>query len=111
MLGREDPEHVFLDGKWFRAVDEEGQTVKPEKIAKPAQARVLMSIRPDGRGISFFGDLHPSFAGNVVKAMASAKQGYPVVSKLLARKAPTGPLAETLLGYLNDELRGQWFTM
>ena len=43
-----------------------------------------MSIRKDGRGISFFGDLHPSFAGNVVKAMASAKQGYPVVSRLLA---------------------------
>ena len=45
-----------------------------------------MSIREDGRGISFFGDLHPSFAGNVVKAMASAKQGYPVVSRLLARR-------------------------
>ena len=105
VLGREDPEHVFLDGKWFRAVDEEGHTVKPEKLAKPAQARVLMSIRPDGRGISFFGDLHPSFAGNVVKAMASAKQGYPVVSRLLARKAPTGLLPETLLGHLNEELR------
>ncbi len=54
-----------------------------------------MSIRADGRGISFFGDLHPSFAGNVVKAMASAKQGYPVVSRLLARRAPTGLLAAT----------------
>jgi NAD(P)H-flavin reductase len=105
VLGREDPENVFLDGKWFRAVDEEGQPVKPEKIAKPAQARVLMSIREDGRGISFFGDLHPSFAGNVVKAMASAKQGYPVVSRLLARKAPTGLLPGVLLGHLNGELR------
>ena len=36
-----------------------------------------MSVRPDGRAISFFGDLHPSFSGNVVKAMGSAKQGYP----------------------------------
>ncbi len=50
-----------------------------------------MSIRADGRAISFFGDLHPSFAGNVVKAMASAKQGYPVVSRLLARRAPSDP--------------------
>jgi len=105
VLGREDPDNVFLDGKWFRAVDESGEPVKPEKVAKPAQARVLMSIRPDGRGISFFGDLHPSFAGNVVKAMASAKQGYPVVSRLLARKAPTGLLPETLLSHLNAELR------
>jgi NADPH-dependent glutamate synthase beta subunit-like oxidoreductase/NAD(P)H-flavin reductase len=105
VLGREDPENVFLDGKWFRAVDDEGQPVKPEKVAKPKQARVLMSIREDGRGISFFGDLHPSFAGNVVKAMASAKQGYPVVSRLLARKAPTGLLPDVLLGHLNEELR------
>ena len=36
-----------------------------------------MSLRPDGRAISFFGDLHPSFSGNVVKAMGSAKRGYP----------------------------------
>ena len=105
VLGREDPENVFVDGKWFRAVDEEGRTVTPEKIAKPAQARVLMSIREDGRAISFFGDLHPSFAGNVVKAMASAKQGYPVVSRVLERKAPTGLPAEALLGHLNAELR------
>ena len=84
VLGREDQHNVFLDGKWFQAVDEDGQPVKPERVAKPAQVSVLMSIRKDGRGISFFGDLHPSFAGNVVKAMASAKQGYPVVSRLLA---------------------------
>ncbi len=88
VLGREDPHNVFLDGKWFQAVDEEGQPVKPERVAKPFASRVLMSIRKDGRAISFFGDLHPSFAGNVVKAMASAKQGYPVVSRILARREP-----------------------
>jgi len=51
--------------------------------------RVLTSLRDDGRAISFFGDLHPSFAGNVVKAMASAKQGYPVVSRMLAGEETT----------------------
>ena len=30
----------------------------------------------DGRLISYYGDNHPSYAGNVVKAMASAKHGY-----------------------------------
>ena len=30
--------NVFLDGKWFQAVDEDGQPVKPERVAKPAQA-------------------------------------------------------------------------
>jgi NADPH-dependent glutamate synthase beta subunit-like oxidoreductase/NAD(P)H-flavin reductase len=101
VLGREDPHNVFLDGKWFRAVDEEGNPVTPERVAKPSAARVLMSLRPDGRAISFFGDLHPSYAGNVVKAMASAKQGYPVVSRTLARNAPD----KSNLQQLNSELR------
>ncbi|MGZ5431576.1 MAG: FAD-dependent oxidoreductase, partial [Thermoanaerobaculia bacterium] len=34
--------------------------------------------------ISFYGDYHPKYAGNVVKAMASAKFGYPQVVSLLA---------------------------
>jgi len=105
VLGREDPVNVFLDGKWFQAVDEEGHPVKPERIAKPSAARVLMSIRKDGRGISFFGDLHPSYAGNVVKAMASARQGYPVVSRLLDRTAPSSPKPGELFDKLNRELR------
>jgi NADPH-dependent glutamate synthase beta subunit-like oxidoreductase/NAD(P)H-flavin reductase len=105
VLGREDQHNVFLDGKWFQAVDEDGNPVKPERVAKPKQAAVLMSVRKDLRGISFFGDLHPSFAGNVVKAMASAKQGYPVVSRLLSRRAPSGPPPAELLKKLNYELR------
>ncbi len=36
VLGREDPHNVFLDGKWFQAVDEDGNPVKPERVAKPA---------------------------------------------------------------------------
>jgi NADPH-dependent glutamate synthase beta subunit-like oxidoreductase/NAD(P)H-flavin reductase len=102
VLGREDPQNVHLDGKWFQAVDDDGNPVKPEKVAKPSASRVLMSVRPDGRAISFFGDLHPSYAGNVVKAMASAKQGYPVVSRVLSRRAPqtTG-----LVEVLNRDLR------
>jgi NADPH-dependent glutamate synthase beta subunit-like oxidoreductase/NAD(P)H-flavin reductase len=105
VLGREDPDNVLLDGRWFQAVDENGQPVQPERVAKPKAVRVLTSVRPDGRGISFFGDLHPSFAGNVVKAMASAKQGYPVVSRLLARRAPSEPAPSELTSRLNDELR------
>ncbi len=105
VLGREDPEHVFLDGKWFQAVDEDGQPVKPERVAKPKASRVLTSLRPDGRGVSFFGDLHPSYAGNVVKAMASAKQGYPVVTRLLLRRSPEAPAPDKLVERLNSELR------
>ena len=32
--------------------------------------------------MSYFGDVHPSYFGNVVKAIGSAKQGYPVVSRV-----------------------------
>jgi NAD(P)H-flavin reductase len=105
VLAREDTANVFVDGKWFRAVGEDGLPVAPERVAKPKTVSVLMSVREDGRAISFFGDLHPSFAGNVVKAMASAKQGHPVVSRVLARRAASGPEPAALLETLNRELR------
>jgi len=105
VLGREAPQHVAIDGKYFQAFDEEGHKVTPERITKPSAAHVLMSLREDGRAISFFGDLHPSFAGNVVKAMASAKQGYPVVSRVLARTPPSAVAPEALIARLNEELR------
>jgi len=89
VLAREDGEHVVLDGRYFRALDESGQPVVPERgNPKPAAARVLMAGRPGERWISCFGDVHPSYFGNVVKAMASARQGYPVVSRVLAAREP-----------------------
>ena len=105
VLQREDPGRVKIDGRYFQAVDETGEPVSPERVAKPAVPQILTSLQSDGRAISFFGDLHPSFAGNVVKAMASAKQGYPLVSRTLARRAPTGPTPAELVDRLDDELR------
>lgn len=52
------------------------------KLGKPAP---LTSYQKDGKFISFYGDNHPVYAGNVVKAMASAKEGYPYVVKLFER--------------------------
>jgi NADPH-dependent glutamate synthase beta subunit-like oxidoreductase/NAD(P)H-flavin reductase len=106
VLAREDPGHFVLDGRYFRAVDEDGNTVKPERSAKPAKVEVLMAREPDGRYMSYFGDLHPSFFGNVVKAMGSAKQGYPVVSRVLERRpARSAEDARRFLDALNGELR------
>ncbi|MBM4208198.1 MAG: pyridine nucleotide-disulfide oxidoreductase [Gammaproteobacteria bacterium] len=53
------------------------------KLGKPAP---LTSYQKDGKFISFYGDNHPVYAGNVVKAMASAKHGYPYVVKLFDRE-------------------------
>ena len=39
-----------------------------------------------GRFVTYYGDNHPRYAGNVVKAMASAKHGFPQVTGLFARE-------------------------
>ena len=104
VLAREDKQ-IEIDGRFFQAYDEAGNKVKPERVAKPDKVEVLMHLRGDGRALSFFGDLHPSFAGNVVKAMGGAKLGYPVVSRTLARRKPEAPAPQKLLATLDDELR------
>lgn len=86
VLATEDALHFKRNGKYFQSVDEVGAVVANEIISKPKQARVIMDRGVDGPSISYFGDLHPSFAGNVVKAMASAKQGYKEVVNLLANQ-------------------------
>ena len=89
---------------YFQAFGENGEKVKPERSPKPAEVQVLMSVHSDGRAISFFGDLHPSFSDNVVKAMGSAKLGYPVVTRMLSKVAATAT-PEAVIGKLDDELR------
>jgi NADPH-dependent glutamate synthase beta subunit-like oxidoreductase/NAD(P)H-flavin reductase len=108
VLAREDGAHFQLDGKYFRAVDEDGNPVKPERSAKPAKAEVLMWKGDDDRYMSFFGDLHPSWAGNVVKAMGSARQGYPVVSRVLEKRPAREAIQSTaFLADMNRQLRAR----
>jgi NADPH-dependent glutamate synthase beta subunit-like oxidoreductase/NAD(P)H-flavin reductase len=112
VLAREYAEQFGFDGQYFQAVDEQGQPVKPEKLAKPKAVQVLQSLRGDGRSVSFFGDLHPSFAGNVVKAMASAKQGWPVVARMLNQLAPRAAANDNaFLADLNRRLRARVHTV
>ena len=107
VLAREDGSHFQLDGKYFRLLGEDGKRVKIVRgLAKPEHPAVLTEIRGDGRATSFFGDLHPSFSGNVVKAMASAKQGYPIVSRMLDRVAPASDASDAaFFAKLDGELR------
>ena len=107
VLAREDDKNFKLHGRYFAACDENGDPVSPPRAnPKPETPSVLMSRSSDGRFISFFGDLHPSYSGNVVKAMSSAKQGYPVVSRILHRLAPvsTAP-AWLFFAEMNGRLR------
>jgi NADPH-dependent glutamate synthase beta subunit-like oxidoreductase/NAD(P)H-flavin reductase len=83
---KEHPGTFQLD-KWKQffqsfAVSESGELIE---VQDPADAGFFTSYRhpSDGRKlITFYGDNHPKYAGNVVKAMASAKDGYPHVTAL-----------------------------
>jgi len=106
VLAREDEEHFELDGRYFQAYDLEGNPVEPERVKKPDDVHVMAHFEEDGRAVSFFGDLHPSYAGNVVGAMASALQGYPVISKLLSGSAPVDSTDDAaFFSALNSEIR------
>src|ERR1700716_2275056 len=107
VLAREEGVSLALDGKNSQACAEAAQPLKPEPhAAKPLHPDVLLHRRDDGRFMSFFGDLHPSYFGNVVKAMGSAKQGYPVVSRVVSIKEPSSSLDDAaFLTKLNRDLR------
>jgi NADPH-dependent glutamate synthase beta subunit-like oxidoreductase/NAD(P)H-flavin reductase len=77
------------------ALDEWQEFFAPHKIEEANGARTLVpaqkgerafftSYQSAGKFISYYGDNHPVYAGNVVKAMASAKFGYEHVAALFA---------------------------
>ncbi len=109
VLAREDAEIYKLEGRYFASCDEMGNMVTPEYGNPKSGASVLLGRyrnADDGRFISFFGDLHPSYSGNVVKAMSSAKQGYPIVSRVLDHIKPSlEKTTEQFVAEFNDKLR------
>jgi NAD(P)H-flavin reductase len=103
VFAREDG-RIRLDGRYFQAVDATGAPVSVVRgLAKPDATHVLMHRADNGRFISFFGDLHPSFFGNVVKAMGGAKRGYPVVTQTLAAQDPTPITGTDLIAHCRKE--------
>ncbi len=66
--------------KAFRARVEPGGWVELEP--GDGDEAIFTSYHRGGKFISFFGDNHPRYAGNVVKAMASAKNGFPHIAAL-----------------------------
>ena len=107
VLAREDG-RIELDGRYFQAIDIDGNKVSPERsTSKPETVEVLMHRTDAGDLISFFGDLHPSFFGNVVKAMGSAKQGYPIVSRALASRPATAISGADLIAACRRDLQAR----
>ncbi len=84
---QEQPGTFDLAGKFFRDFDLQENTAVPGSGAgtlKLTPVAPFTSYHQHSRRISFYGDNHPLYAGNVVKAMASAKDGYPKVVALFA---------------------------
>ena len=89
----EHPGVFEMDNKFFQRYEPEWKNNSFElkashdtewpKIGKPAP---FTSYQDNDRYITYYGDSHPVYAGNVVKAMASAKDGYPYVVELFAEE-------------------------
>ncbi|MEK7468387.1 MAG: FAD-dependent oxidoreductase [Planctomycetota bacterium] len=79
---KEHPGTFKLDAKkkFFQAFKIEGGKLTPAD--GPGAGGFFTSYEKEGKVVSFYGDNHPVYAGSVVKAMASARDGYGHVSKL-----------------------------
>jgi len=73
-------------------LDESKYFFKPYKIsenkivaADKDETGFFTSYSKEGKYISYYGDNHPKYAGNVVKALASAKDGYEKVVEIFEK--------------------------
>ncbi|MEI6354990.1 MAG: pyridine nucleotide-disulfide oxidoreductase [Methylococcus sp.] len=92
----EHPDSFVMDKKFYQRYEPSSFEPMPTlvqmndetgpKVGKPAP---FTSYQRNGKYITFYGDNHPVYAGNVVKAMASAKDGYPYITRLYQEDVKT----------------------
>ncbi len=72
-------------------LDDKRRFFKAHRAVRGADGRIRLEPSPggfftshdhDGRFVTYYGDNHPKYAGNVVKAMASARDGYHEITRL-----------------------------
>ncbi|WP_341813215.1 FAD-dependent oxidoreductase [Wolbachia endosymbiont (group B) of Germaria angustata] len=85
VIATEDKKHFKLSNRYFTHLNSSGKEIDPIFSPKMQNKDRILVYKQGNKTISFFGDLHPSYSGSVVKAMASAKNGYPIISQLLNR--------------------------
>lgn len=95
-------------------LDEWRQFFEPFEVVKNGDGKFhavesksgfFTSYEKDGKFISYYGDNHPKYAGNVVKAMASAKHGYEKVVEIFADElAERGALPQAEKDQIFDKL-------
>jgi NADPH-dependent glutamate synthase beta subunit-like oxidoreductase/NAD(P)H-flavin reductase len=71
-------------GGYFEPHQARFEDGRPQVSPGPARESFFTSFVDvdSGLTVSYYGDNHPAFAGNVVKAMASAKNGFPKIVEL-----------------------------
>ncbi len=88
VIATEDKKHFKLSNGYFTHLNLSGKEIDPIFSPKMQNKDRILVYKQGNKTISFFGDLHPSYSGSVVKAMASAKNGYPIISQLLNNGRP-----------------------
>lgn len=84
----EDNLDYEIDSKYFAEISENHKHYAITHTARPKKFSVITKIdERSKKAVSFFGDLHPNFEGNVVKAMASAKLGYEQINEILQHQS------------------------
>jgi len=73
-----DSKKKFFESHRVRRNEDGSFTLEPAT----GGAGFFTSYNKGGRFVTYYGDNHPRYAGNVVKAMASARDGYPHVTAL-----------------------------
>jgi len=80
-------------------LDDKRRFFAPHRLSEENGRRTLVPCQPldpggiftgidhGGKFMTYFGDNHPRYNGNVVKAMASARDGYPWIARLFAEPA------------------------
>jgi len=114
---REYPGTFKLDegGDYFQGYSlvegEQGFTLEPVEASEDLDSKVgfFTSYAKDGHFISFYGDNHPTYAGNVVKAMASAKDGYSEVARLYAKEVAALDFDDEVAQARREEQRAAHF--
>nr|CAH7769539.1 unnamed protein product [Callosobruchus chinensis] len=87
VIATEDKKHFKLSNGYFTHLNSSEKEIDPIFSPKMQDKDRILVHKQSNKTISFFGDLHPSYSGSVVKAMASSKNGYPIISQLLSRVA------------------------
>lgn len=112
---REFPNTFKLD-KWKQFFQSYQLMMDGEVALLPAEdseKAFFTSYQEGNKFVTYYGDNHPAYAGNVVKAMASARRGYPYIVKLFERNLKTiDPQTQSLrdkewfefVNILNDQL-------